>query len=125
MGTDSQSRKERKKQTRKFIKKLKMVMLLVVSVVLFHENRSSCKIHNYLVGLVDNVDMLIQYPWGRHYFIHLLRQLQKTLKEKGQTLLKEGNTESSIGYQGFVYHLAINKNFQDNIILLFINIFYV
>ena len=56
--------------------------------------------------------------------MHLLRQLQKLLKDKSQTLLKEGNIKSSIGYQGFVHPLAVNKIFQENLIFLFI-IFYV
>ena len=96
-----------------------MVVLLFVSTVLFHRDRSSGKIHNHLVSLVDNVDMFVQYPWGRHSFIHLLRQLQKPLKEKAQTLLRGGTTESSIGYQGFVYPLAVNKFFQNNIIFIY------
>ena len=69
MGSESESRKVQRKQRGKDIEKLKMTMLLFVFAVLFHRDRSSSKIHNHLVGLVDNVDMLIQYPWGRRSFI--------------------------------------------------------
>ena len=111
MGAKSESRKARRKQIGKDIEKLKMVVLLFISAMLFHGDRSSCKIHNHLVGLVNNVDMFVQYPWRRYSFIHLLRQLQKQLKEKAQTLLKGRDTESSIGYQGFVYLLVVSKVF--------------
>ena len=47
MGAESESRKAKRKQTGNDIEKLKMVMLLFISIVLFHVDRSSCKIHNY------------------------------------------------------------------------------
>lgn len=123
MGDETESRK-RKKKTGKDSEKLKMAMLLFVSTVLFHGDRPSSKIDEKLVGMADNMDLFVQYPWGRHSFIHLLRQIQKPLKEKAQTLLKGGCTESSLTYQGFVYPLAVSKIFQDNIMFIY-NKFYV
>ena len=60
--SESESRKVRRKHTGKDIEKLKMDMLLFVFAMLFHRDRSSSKIHNHLDGLVDNVDMFVQYP---------------------------------------------------------------
>ena len=80
MGDSSESRK--RKKTGKYVEKLKMVMLLFVAAVLFHGDRPSSKIDEKLVDLTDNMDMFVQYPWERHSFFYLLRQIQKPLKEK-------------------------------------------
>ena len=97
------------------MEKLRMVMLLFVFAILFHRDRSSSVIREAFLGLFNYVNKFIEYPWGRHSFIHLISQLQKPLKEKAQTLLEQGKTESTISYQGFVFPLAINKIFKDNV----------
>lgn len=88
---------------------LKMASLLFVSAALMHRNKSSSNIDSLLLGLVDDLDMFNQYPWGTYSYEYALKQLRKGLKGKAKSVHEKAKTMSTFTYSGFVLPLAVRK----------------
>ena len=103
------AKQSQRKKGQRNNEKIKMALVLFVSSVLFNGDKPSTGIDQFIMGMVEDLDKFDKFPCGKLSYETLFKHLQKSLKEKAQALIEQGEKESTFTYLGFIIPLAVSK----------------